>query len=180
MSSLAPARVPAPAPLRVPARLLLLLLVGLLTVGLVLLGPAGEAHAAKKKSPGGSGARVAKINTGANIALKQLGDPYRYGASGPGAFDCSGLLYFSFRKAGLSLPRTSSAQYRHARKINKANLKRGDLMFFHSGGRVYHAAIFLGRKGGKVHMVHSPSTGKRVSKASPWTSSWYAATLRGR
>lgn len=151
----------------VPARLLLVLL---LSVGLVLLSPVGDAHAAKR----GASDRAA------GVALKQLGDPYRWGGTGPNAFDCSGLLQYSFRKAGIKIPRTSAAQAGAARKISKSELRRGDVMFFHSGGRVYHAAIYLGRSGGKIRMVHAPGSGKRVTRAVPWTSSWFAATFRGK
>lgn len=113
------------------------------------------------------------------VARKQVGDPYRYGASGPHAFDCSGLLRFSFRAAGFKkMPRTSKAQAKFARRISRRALRPGDLIFFTGSSGVYHAGIFSGRKNGKVVMVHAPSTGKRVSYASPWTNSWFAATLR--
>src|SRR5437899_12468631 len=63
-----------------------------------------------------------RIGTAVGVALNQVGDPYRYGAAGPSAFDCSGLLYYSYRKAGFSrIPRTSSAQARFARPIAKRN-----------------------------------------------------------
>lgn len=152
--------------LRVPAQLLLVLV---MAFGLLLASPVGDAHAAT---------RGKKVLNGTQVALRQLGDPYRYGAAGPNAFDCSGLIYYSYRKAGLSVPRTSSTLANASRRIAKKNLKRGDLMFFHNGGRVYHVGVFLGRKNGKVRMLHSPSTGSRVSRTTPWTSSWYAGTLR--
>jgi cell wall-associated NlpC family hydrolase len=158
-----------------------LVVLGLL-IGLVLLGPVGEANAAKKGGgkKGHHSSRVMKIERATKTALNQLGDPYRYGSAGPNAFDCSGLIHFSFRKAGVSVPRTSGAQAGHTRKIKKSNLKRGDLMFFHSRGRVYHAAIFLGRANGRIKMLHAPGSGKRVERSTPWTSSWFAGTLRGR
>jgi len=152
--------------LRVPAQLLLVLV---MAFGLLLASPVGDANAAT---------RGKKVLNGTQVALRQLGDPYRYGAAGPNAFDCSGLVYFSYRKAGVKVPRTSGAQAGAARRIAKKNLKRGDLMFFHNGGRVYHVGVFLGRKNGKVRMLHSPSTGSRVSRTTPWTSSWFAGTLR--
>ncbi|MFS3128705.1 C40 family peptidase [Nocardioides sp. Bht2] len=120
-----------------------------------------------------------KARTGLAIARKQIGDPYRYGAAGPSAFDCSGLIQYSFRRAGFkSIPRTSGAQAAFTKRLSRKAMRPGDLMFFHSGGRVYHAAVFLGRKHGKMLMVHAPSTGSRVSIASPWTNSWYPGTLR--
>lgn len=152
--------------LRVPAQLLLVVV---MAFGLLLASPVGDAHAAT---------RAKKISNATGIALNQKGDPYRYGAAGPSAFDCSGLIYYSFRKAGVSVPRTSGAQAGAVRRVAKSNLKRGDLMFFHNGGRVYHAAIFLGRSKGKVRMLHSPRSGSRVHVTSPWTSSWFGGTLR--
>jgi cell wall-associated NlpC family hydrolase len=132
-------------------------------------------------APGAEAARGDKIRKAARVATHQVGDRYQYGAAGPRRFDCSGLVYFSSRRAGLSgVPRTSRDQARHTRKIAKRDLRRGDLMFFHDGGDVYHVGIFLRRKGGKPVMVHSPSTGKRVHRATPWTSQWYAGTLRRR
>ena len=116
----------------------------------------------------------------AGVALGQRGDGYAYGAAGPGAFDCSGLIYYSFRKAGFSaMPRTSSAQAGHVRRIAKSNLHRGDLMFFANGGGVYHAGIFVGRtKGGAPLILHSSSPGRPVRIDVPWTSSWFAGTMR--
>lgn len=132
------------------------------------LVPAGQADAA-----------ALRVRRAGHIALNQIGDPYRYGAAGPNAFDCSGLLYFSFRKAGFSnMPRTSSSQAAFAHRIRKSALRRGDLMFFTSGGKVYHAAIFLGRRDGHIVMLHSPHSGSHVRRSRPWTSSWFAATLR--
>jgi cell wall-associated NlpC family hydrolase len=122
--------------------------------------------------------RSQKIADGVRIAKNQLGDPYRYGAAGPGAFDCSGLVYYSMRKAGIAVPRSSGAQASYARRISKANLRPGDLMFFTNGGGVYHAAIFVGRKDGHIVMLHSPHSGDHVRYARPWTDGWFAATLR--
>ncbi len=123
--------------------------------------------------------RAQMVSNGLKIAKNQVGDPYRYGAAGPSSFDCSGLTYYSFRKAGFSrLPRTTDAQARFARHIRRSNLRPGDLVFFHNGGDVYHVAIFVGRKDGRVIILHSPRSGERVKYASPWTSSWFAGTLR--
>jgi cell wall-associated NlpC family hydrolase len=88
-------------------------------------------------------------------------------------------MQFSYRKAGIKLPRTAAAQARRAHRIPKRKLRRGDLIFFSNGGHVYHAAMFLKRTKGRVLMVHSPGRGKRVQRAHPWTSRWFAASLRG-
>ena len=145
------------------------LLALVLLLGLAALGPVGDADAASKQ----------RVSRAAKVALQQIGDPYRYGAAGPRAFDCSGLMQFSYRKAGIKIPRTAAAQARRAHRIPKRKLRRGDLIFCSNGGRVYHAAMFLKRTNGRVLMVHSPGRGKRVQRAHPWTSRWFAASLRG-
>lgn len=152
-----------------PRALAHLLVMLVLAAGLVLVGPVGEAGAAT----------AGKLRTATNIALAQRGDPYRYGATGPGAFDCSGLIYYSFRKAGISVPRTSSQQAAATRRVSKANMRRGDLMFFYNSGGIYHAAIFLGWKDGRAQMLQSPRTGSNVHIARTWTTRWYGGTLRG-
>ena len=150
-----------------------LVLLPLLTLavllGLAALGPVSGADAASKQ----------RVNRAANVALQQIGDRYRYGAAGPRAFDCSGLMQYSYRKAGIKIPRTSSAQARRAHRIPKRKLRRGDLMFFTNGGGVYHAAMFLKRDRRGVVMVHSPGSGQRVKRAHPWTNRWFAASMRG-
>ncbi len=114
-----------------------------------------------------------------NVVRNQQGDPYQYGATGPNKFDCSGLIYYSFRKAGFSnIPRTSGDQARFADRISKKNMHKGDLMFFYDGGGVYHVGVFSGWKNGKRQMVHAPNSGKSVNKAEPWTNQWFAGTLR--
>jgi cell wall-associated NlpC family hydrolase len=112
------------------------------------------------------------------IAMNQRGDLYAYGAAGPARFDCSGLIYYSYRRAGFNVPRTSSAQAGHTRRIAKQNMRTGDLMFFYGGGGVYHAAIFLGWSRGHAVMLHSPGSGQRVRVAATWTSRWFGGTLR--
>lgn len=131
--------------------------------------------------PASAATSDAKVRKAKRVAMNQVGDSYRYGAEGPARFDCSGLMYYSLRRAGYDrIPRTSSAQAGHARRIKRSNLRRGDLMFFHDSGGVYHVAMFIGRRNGDIRMVHAPYGGRRVHVASPWTSRWYAGTLRRR
>ena len=135
-----------------------------------LLAPVSPADAATKSQ---------RLQRAVRVAQQQIGDPYRYGAAGPRAFDCSGLVQYSYRKAGIKLPRTSAAQARRAHRIPKRKLRRGDLIFFHNGGRVYHVAIFLKRTKGGVLMLDAPGSGKRVQRIRPWTNRWFAGSLRG-
>ena len=146
-----------------------LMLVGLVAAGALVSTPAADAAV-----------RHGKIQRAVRVALHQIGDPYRYGAAGPDAFDCSGLVNYSYRKAGFRhVPRTSDAQARWGHKVRKSHLRRGDLMFFHSGGNVYHAAIFLKRnRHGTVVMLDSAKPGTRVHRRHPLTTQWFGRSLR--
>jgi murein DD-endopeptidase len=96
------------------------------------------------------------------VATDQLGTPYRYGGSKPGGFDCSGLVEYSYAKAGLIVPRTSFEQYRAARPIDISDARPGDLLFFRYDRKISHVGIYLGED----RFIHAPSTGKLVSVAS--------------
>lgn len=123
--------------------------------------------------------RGKRVLNAMEVVRDQKGDPYSYGAAGPSRFDCSGLVYFSFRKAGFTnIPRTSSAQAQFADRIKRKNMRKGDLMFFHDGGGVYHVAVFAGWKNGRRYMVHAPYGGQTVHRATPWTNQWFPGTLR--
>lgn len=105
-----------------------------------------------------------------DVAASKKGAPYKYGASGPHRFDCSGLTLFSYKKAGKKLPRTAQQQYNRTRHIAASSRKQGDLVFFHSGSSVYHVGIYAG--GGK--MWHSPKSGQVVRLQRIWSKSvWY-------
>jgi len=109
------------------------------------------------------------------IAAAQKGDPYRWGASGPSAFDCSGLVYYVYKKRlGKDLPRTASAQRLATVRIATSSIRPGDLVFFTSYGRVYHVGIYAG--GNKVW--HAPRPGQRVQLSTIWTRGWVAGRVR--
>jgi cell wall-associated NlpC family hydrolase len=155
------------------AALLPLLLVSVLVAATFAFAPAADAAT-----------RQQKIGTGLDVVRHQKGDPYRYGASGPGAFDCSGLIYYSFRKAGFrNVPRTSNTQAKFMNRINKKQLRKGDFVFFHDGAaaarNVYHVGVFAGWKNGQRTIIHAPYGGKNVHSAKIWTRQWFAGTLRG-
>lgn len=108
-------------------------------------------------------------------AKAQLGTKYRYGGNKPNqGFDCSGLIHYSFSKAGLVLPRSSRAQFAALPPTTKP--KQGDLVYFGSKGRVNHAGIYLGNN----EMLHSPSTGGRVEIVRIDTPRWQKRYLGAR
>ena len=91
-----------------------------------------------------------------NIARGLLGIPYVYGGSTPSGFDCSGFTKYVFGKAGISIPRTASAQQRAATRVS--NPKPGDLVFF--GSPAWHVGIYTGNG----MMIDSPKPGKSTSE----------------
>jgi len=107
-------------------------------------------------------------------AAAQKGKPYSWGATGPRAFDCSGLVLYVMKGVGVKhLPRTSSAMAKKAKHVSKAHKKKGDLVFFTSNGHVYHVAVYAGH--GKIW--HSPGSGRSVTKIKIWTSSYKVGRL---
>jgi len=136
------------------------------------------ASPAKPAEPAQGTGTESRVERAANIVLQQVGDPYRWGGTGPSSFDCSGLMQYSFGKAGIKIPRTAAAQSGRAHHIARSKLQRGDLLYFTDGGRIYHTAMFLKWSHGKVQMVHAPGTGKRVRIDTPWTNSWFAGSMR--
>ncbi len=89
-------------------------------------------------------------------ALSRVGDPYVWGASGPGAFDCSGLVMWAYGQAGVSLPHFSGAQYAETTPIPMSALQPGDLVF--PADPAQHVAMYIGN--GMV--VQAPYTGADV------------------
>jgi peptidoglycan DL-endopeptidase CwlO len=110
-------------------------------------------------------------------ALGQVGKPYRWGATGPASFDCSGLVRFAYAEAGLSLPRTSRQQWSAGRHLPVAALRPGDLVFWaHDPDRpatIHHVAMYVGQG----LMVHAPHTGALV-RVDALRASGYAGATR--
>ena len=110
-------------------------------------------------------------------ALDQVGKPYRWGATGPEAFDCSGLVRWAYAQAGLALPRTSRAQWWAGRPVGVGGLRPGDLVFWASDptdpATIHHVGIYVGQ----ALMVHAPHTGALV-RVDPLRPDGYAGATR--
>jgi len=96
----------------------------------------------------------------ASTAISRVGSRYVAGASGPSAFDCSGLTQWVYKQNGISIPRTAAAQYSATKRVSKANLQPGDLVFFkNTAGRsgISHVGIYIG--GGRFVHAGTERTG---------------------
>lgn len=95
----------------------------------------------------------------ANVAVDQLGRPYRYGGNSPAGFDCSGLVHFSFARAGYATPRSTATLRQASQPVSHRKLRPGDLLFFDQDGKKSsHVGIWIG----DGRFVHAPSSGGRV------------------
>lgn len=125
-------------------------------------GDSSDIQVAYKSSSSSSSSTIStnsKIQTVLSTVKAQVGKPYVYGAAGPNSFDCSGLTYYSYKKAGIYLNRGSRDQARNGRYVSKSELKPGDLVFFNSGtNTIRHVGMYVGNG----QFIHSPSPGKTV------------------
>jgi hypothetical protein len=115
------------------------------------------------------------------VARAQLGKPYLFGAAGPDAFDCSGLVQWVLRQVGISAPRSAQSQYNWARTVPMTEVRVADLVFFHSTypspDYITHVGIYVG----SGQMIVAPRTGEAVrleSLADPYWRAHFAGVGR--
>ncbi|MBY8880411.1 C40 family peptidase [Actinacidiphila acidipaludis] len=140
---------------------------------LALLSPADRAAVAASDGPGSgpaaadrsivrpplstvAGAPSARAAQAVAFAYRALGLPYVWGATGPSAYDCSGLTQAAWKSAGVSLPRTTYTQINAGTRVPESQLRPGDLVFFYSG--VSHVGLYIG----DGQMIHAPHPGAPV------------------
>ncbi|MGO4956456.1 NlpC/P60 family protein [Luteococcus sp. Sow4_B9] len=110
-------------------------------------------------SPSPSASGTGRASSAVSMAMSQVGKSYVMGATGPSAYDCSGLMLRAWGSAGVSLPRTSQAQYGAGSPVSTGNLKPGDLVFYYSG--ISHVGMYIGD--GMIVHAANPRTGVKVS-----------------
>lgn len=99
------------------------------------------------------------LNTVIQAALSRRGDTYVWGAAGPSAFDCSGLIEWSYGQAGISLPHSSRAMYDYGQPVSYGSWQPGDLLFWgSSAAAIHHVAMYVGN--GEI--VQAPTDGVPV------------------
>ena len=111
----------------------------------------------------------AKINSESNAVLaeilienasKYMGTPYRGGGTTERGFDCSGLMYTTFKEVNMTLPRTSRSMAKHGDKVSKSNAQKGDLIFFATGrkGTISHVGLITEVNGDDIKFIHSSTS----------------------
>jgi peptidoglycan DL-endopeptidase CwlO len=108
-------------------------------------GAAGSALPAASSAPTIS---LTQVRAFLKAALSRVGMPYVWGAAGPITFDCSGLVQWSMRQAGIIMPRVAVDQARTGPRVALSELQPGDLLFYHTDASaptyISHVAIYLG------------------------------------
>lgn len=97
----------------------------------------------------------------ANYAMGLIGKPYSFGSTGPNSFDCSGFVYYVFKKFGINLPRTSQSQAYVGTRVSRNELQPGDLIFSNTYSSLSHVGVYIG-DGKFVHAANS-GTGVTIS-----------------
>lgn len=118
---------------------------------------ASRSHITRVVFPTSKLSRSQGLRAVLSTAHSLIGRPYRWGASGPNAFDCSGFTSFVWRAAGLYLPHSSVGQYNSLPRVSLSSLQPGDLVFsrWNGGG---HIGLYIG--GGR--MISAPQTGRHI------------------
>ena len=127
---------------------------------------------ARSAGSGPVGAKASVGESAAAVALQQVGVPYLYGGESTRGFDCSGLVHFSYLRAGKRLPRTTRDLWSHSSPVPRDQLRAGDLLFFSIEGKMSHVGLYVGGE----RFVHAPSSGRTVTVAD-LNSPFYSAAL---
>lgn len=128
----------------------------ILLIGLAMLVPALTTRAEEPLEA--RGPRTAS-HPAVELAQTLIGIPYRWSGADPArGFDCSGLVYYVFNQLQVHLPRVPRDLFHRSENISRAELRPGDLLFFHTFARLSHVGIYIG--GG--HFIHAPRRGQTV------------------
>jgi cell wall-associated NlpC family hydrolase len=141
-------------------------------VTLVSQGTAGAGPVTSARAP------ATALDVVLRAAMSRRGLPYAWGAAGPAAFDCSGLVQWSFAQAGITMPRVAADQAIAGPAVAASQLQPGDLLFYHTDptapGYISHVAIYLGNG----WMIQAPQPGMDVEAVPADFGSEFAGAIR--
>jgi cell wall-associated NlpC family hydrolase len=146
----------------------------IVTATALLAGCAGAPEA-----PGRTGVRASNEVAARAIvyARQMLGKPYRYAGDTPAGFDCSGLVKYSYGRAGISLPRDTQSQRRASVLVSVRGVRKGDLLFFDQDGKKSsHVGLYVGNG----RFIHAPSSGGKVRIDSLESAFWKKHLVEAR
>ena len=151
-------------------------------VTLVSTGTASAGTASTSTAGAGpvtaAAAPTAALGAMLSAAMSRRGLPYVYGAAGPGSFDCSGLVQWSFAQAGITMPRTAAEQALAGPAVPVSQLQPGDLLFYHTDptapGYISHVGIYLGNG----WMIQAPQPGMDVEVVHAYFGAEFAGAVR--
>jgi probable lipoprotein NlpC len=127
--------------------------------------------------------KTQKIEKVISTARSYTGTPYRYGGMSRSGIDCSGLLYLSFKSAGITLPRTAKLQSKYGKRVSIDELRPGDMVFFSAkkGRRkITHAGLVTYRRGNTlIQFIHS-STSRGVIEANLLNDYYHSIFVKAR
>jgi len=115
------------------------------------------------------------------LARSRIGAPYVWGAAGPDAFDCSGLVFWAYTQLGVQVPRTAQPQFEWALPIEPSQLQPGDLVFFQGTWATSDPISHVGMYTGNGMVVMATDTGdfvREVALSNPYWSAHFAAAGR--
>jgi probable lipoprotein NlpC len=105
--------------------------------------------------------RIVKIDKIVANALKYKGIPYKFGGTTKRGMDCSGIVYVSYLKEKVQLPRVSRHMAKRGKKVSLRNAKKGDLLFFKTSkrrSRINHVGLIVSVKKNQIRFIHSTSS----------------------
>ena len=116
--------------------------------------PRATSTSSEEKTTGAAPSAIG--GTVVETAMNYIGSSYKYGASGPNSFDCSGFTSYIYGQHGVSLNRTAAGQYSNGVAVSRDELQPGDLVMFGKSG-INHVGIYIG--GGQIVHAANPSRG---------------------
>ena len=126
----------------------------------------------QKKSPSRTSNTNYLRNKIENFAKKQIGVKYKYAGKNPRGFDCSGFTSYVFREFDVQLSASSKLQSKQGKRVNLKWVKKGDLLFFGSGGKISHVALVVDNQKAGIYVIHSTSSRgvivENVSRSTYW------------
>ena len=138
----------------------------------------GSAGAINITAASGPGLTIEQTKAFLTAALSRVGMPYVWGGAGPNVFDCSGLVQWSMRQAGIVMPRVAVDQAQTGPQIPLADLEPGDLLFYHTDPTaptyISHVAIYIGNG----LMLQAPEPGENVQVVPAIFGAGFAGAVR--